>query len=269
MAFVKHRHDQMHRGQVPYDQLAEGTPDPGDTPHYQYDGSVAWEPETGESCDLCSLEINLTVSGSHTADRDTAATHDLTLVGPTTLTPDATTVVAGERIDLGTTVRQDGTGGRTLAFGGSITWATADGNPPTMPSAANAVLHIGFMSLDDATTWFGFAASAGSSVGALDDLSDVSSSGEAEGDTPVFTGSEYENRPAGRHYHVVGEPVTFDGSSTIYYLANLAEEETVAAYDKDGDRVSITHDTSELDKVTFGAAPAAGSGFFDYVAALS
>jgi len=47
MSFDTHRHDLMHHGQVPADQLAEGTPDVGDVPVYQPDGSVDWEAPTG------------------------------------------------------------------------------------------------------------------------------------------------------------------------------------------------------------------------------
>lgn len=46
MAFLKHRHDQMHRGNVPSDQLATGTPTEGFVPTVQGDGSVAWESPT-------------------------------------------------------------------------------------------------------------------------------------------------------------------------------------------------------------------------------
>lgn len=46
MPFDTHRHDLMHHGQVPAEQLAdnEGYAERGYLPTYQYDGSVAWEP---------------------------------------------------------------------------------------------------------------------------------------------------------------------------------------------------------------------------------
>ncbi len=41
-----HRHDQFHRGLVPFDQLADGSPADGDVPIYDY-GTVTWGPQTG------------------------------------------------------------------------------------------------------------------------------------------------------------------------------------------------------------------------------
>lgn len=44
MPAITHRHDEFHRGEVPPGQLAGGTPDPGDAPLYNADGSVDWGP---------------------------------------------------------------------------------------------------------------------------------------------------------------------------------------------------------------------------------
>lgn len=231
MPFVKHRHDMMHRGQVPADQLAEGTPSPGDTPHYQYDGSVAWEPETGGGIDdqtaaevtydnsvsgltasdvqdaidelqaliarSTSLDVQLSVSGAYSLDLDTALSHDLTLIGNTTLSLDiGSEHVAGDRADAWALARQDGTGGWTLSVAGTITWATADGDPPDMPTDPNAALALGFVSLDDGATWFGFvgqASGSGGGASALDDLTDVTITTPAEGDLLRYDGSTWVN----------------------------------------------------------------------------
>jgi hypothetical protein len=123
-------------------------------------GAAAWR-TVGTGDDGGTLHIDLTVSGAHTADRADGATHDLTLTGNATITPDHSAAVAGETIDLRLLVRQDGTGGRTLAWGGTIAWATADGDPPDMPTAANAMLTVGLLSVDDGTTWIGYAATGG------------------------------------------------------------------------------------------------------------
>lgn len=74
---------------------------------------------------------------------------------------------------------------------------------------------------------------------------------------------------SGNHAHVVGEPFVGDASTTVYYLANEADADTVAAYDVNGARVAITQDATELDKITFTAAPAAGEGWIDYIPASS
>lgn len=161
MAFVRHRHDMFHRGLVPYDQLATGTPEHGDVPTWNdYDEEVEWLPQEGGAADGDSLnEAN--VSGSHTIDRDVAAVHDLTLVGNSTLTPDHSDPPTGRVIELAAIIRQDGTGSRTLAWGGTIDWDTHDGNPPDMPTAANAFITVHFRSVDDAVSWIGYGGAGG------------------------------------------------------------------------------------------------------------
>ena len=90
-----------------------------------------------------------------------------------------------------------------------------------------------------------------------------------DGDVIVFEDGVGVTRAGGRHAHAVGEPFVGDGAQTVFYLANEAELDTIAAYDVNGNRVSITQDTTELDKITFGAAPGAGAGWLDYVLAMN
>ncbi len=224
-----------------------------------------------------SLHTDASVSGAHDIDRDDGETHDLTLTGNATFTISG--AFTGDVTDLRLMLRQDGTGSRTVTWPGSVTWI--GGSAPTLQTGANAFDVIGLFTVDDGTTWIGAhidsSGGGASDHGALTGLSDddhpqyvKDSEFTAEDDVLVGTGSgTFDARPSGRHYHVVGETLTFDGTATVYYLANLAEELTVAAYDSDGDRVGITHDSSELDKITFDAAPAAGTGWVDYVAALN
>jgi hypothetical protein len=120
------------------------------------DSKPDWQPGGG---DLKTLLIDTSVSGATDVDRADAATHDLTLTGNATLTPTHSAPVAGEAIDLRLLIRQDGTGGHTLAWGGTISWVW--GSAPTMPSAAGASMMIGFVSLDDGATWLAFAESEG------------------------------------------------------------------------------------------------------------
>jgi hypothetical protein len=123
-------------------------------------GAAVWSSGGGGSGES-SLLIDATVSGAHTADREDAATHDLTLTGNATITPDHTDPATGQAIDLRLLIRQDGTGGRTLGWGGTIDWNTHDGNPPDMPTAANALLTVGLLSVDDASSWIGYAGGSG------------------------------------------------------------------------------------------------------------
>jgi hypothetical protein len=257
-------------------------------------GAAVWSSGGGGDT---SLEVDTSVSGSYTADRNLAATFDLTLTGNTTITPDHSDPPAGRAIDLRLIIRQDGTGGRTLAWGGTIDWAT--GSAPTMPTAANAILTVGLLSVDDAVSWLGYAVltdvvvalddltdvvitapalneqliydganwvnDTPTTVSALNDLTDVVITSATENDDLVFTGTVWEDRPAGRHDHVVGEAAVGDGASTVFYLAQEAEPDTVAAYAA-GLRVAITQDTSQLDRITFTAAPGAAAAIvYDYI----
>ena len=51
-------------------------------------------------------------------------------------------------------LRQDGTGGRTLAWPGAVRWP--GGLPPTITAAPNAVDVISLVTRDGGATWFGF-----------------------------------------------------------------------------------------------------------------
>lgn len=51
-------------------------------------------------------------------------------------------------------LRQDGAGGRTVAWPGAVKWA--GGTPPLVTSAANAVDVYAFVTRDGGVTWYGF-----------------------------------------------------------------------------------------------------------------
>jgi hypothetical protein len=118
----------------------------------ELDGDIAALPTS----DLSTLLVDLSVSGAVTADRADAATHDLTLTGNATITPDHSAPTAGEAIDLRLLIRQDGTGGHTAAWGGTISWV--GGSAPTMPTDPDALLTVGLLSVDDGATWLGYVA---------------------------------------------------------------------------------------------------------------
>lgn len=117
--------------------------------------AAQWVQISGGGTETASLIID-DITGATDVDRALAATHDLTLVGDATLTPIHSDPTAGDAIDLRILIRQDGTGGRTLAWGGTIAWT--GGAEPTMPSAADALLTVGLLSVDDGATWLGYAA---------------------------------------------------------------------------------------------------------------
>jgi hypothetical protein len=85
-------------------------------------------------------------------DRANGATQFLTLTGNPTFT------LAGAFTDRATDIRlilkQDGTGGRTVTWPGTITWAT--GSAPVLYSAAAGTDIVGLVSVDDGTSWLGF-----------------------------------------------------------------------------------------------------------------
>lgn len=238
-----------------------------------------------------SLHPVLSVSGAHTVDFADGAVHDLTLTGNATLTFDG--AVAGSATELTLLLRQDGTGGRTVTWASIITWE--NGDAPILSTAADDMDVLRFLSVDDGATWFGFhgqktlddltdvvitSPSSGESlvydganwvndtpatVAALDDLTDVVITSAASGDALIFDGSSWVDIPSARHAHIVGEAAVGDGSTTVFYLAQEAEADTVAAYAA-GARVSITQSTTEPDKITFTAAPGAGNAIaFDYI----
>lgn len=210
-----------------------------------------------------SLFIDLTNSGAVTVNRANGATQDLTLTGNCTFTLAGAFV--GKSTDIRLILRQDATGGRTVTWP-TITWVNDD-TPPTLQTAANAVDTIGLLSVDDGVTWFGYYIT--DPVLTLNDLTDVDTTGVAEGDALIYNGTTWVAQANAGHYHIVGEPQTGDGSTTVFYLAQEAESDTIAAYVA-GSRTDVTQDTTEPDKVTFSAAPAAASAIrFDYVPVMA
>jgi hypothetical protein len=117
-------------------------------------GAAVWTDLTGDGGpgDLTSLLVD-SIAGEYTVDRAAAATHDLTLVDDVTLIPIHSAPPGGEAIDLRVLVRQDGVGGHALGWDGTITWAA--GLPPAMPTAADALLTVQLLSVDDGATWLG------------------------------------------------------------------------------------------------------------------
>lgn len=88
--------------------------------------------------------------------------HDITLTDNCTFTFAALPHTgAGVTHALTLVLRQDATGTRTVTWPASVKWAA--GAAPTLSTAGSAIDVISLLSVDDGTTWFGFAAGIGMS----------------------------------------------------------------------------------------------------------
>lgn len=161
------------------------------------------------------------------------------------------------------------------ATGGTFTWN--GGTTPTFPASGQTFRVILERIPATSNDWIGDLVGGGA-TSPLTTKGDLWGYDTADARVPVGTdgqillsdstdaqGLSWTN--SGRHAHIVGEPFVGDGAQTVFYLANEAELDTVAAYNPSGARVAITQDSTLLDKITFGAAPAAGTGWIDYVPA--
>jgi hypothetical protein len=79
---------------------------------------------------------------------------DVTLTANVTSLTLANPPTAGRAGSATLIVRQDATGGRTLAWPSSVSWA--GGTPPVVTPAANAVDIYAFITRNGGATWFGF-----------------------------------------------------------------------------------------------------------------
>lgn len=71
----------------------------------------------------------------------------------------------------------------------------------------------------------------------------------------------------GQHTHIVGEAMVGDGVTTVFYLANEAQTDEVAAYSA-GLRLAVTLGGMN-DTITFGSAPGNGDAILvDYIPVL-
>jgi hypothetical protein len=136
---------------------------------------------------------------SHTIEDPTANIQDITLTGNCAFT--MPTPVDGKAFTV--RLRQDATGSRTATWDASVAWV--GGSAPTLQTAANALDLIAFLS--DGVGWIGIHSGGGSSVGALDDLSDVTITTPAVGDMLRYNGSGWVNS-ALRWEPVVTDPGT-------------------------------------------------------------
>jgi hypothetical protein len=98
-------------------------------------------------------------AGALTLDLETGNVFEVTLTGNVTSLTLANPPAAGRAGSATLILRQDATGGRTLAWPASVRWA--DGMPPVVSPAANAVDIYAFMTRNGGATWFGFPGGRG------------------------------------------------------------------------------------------------------------
>jgi hypothetical protein len=82
---------------------------------------------------------------------------------------------------------QDGTGGRTVTWPGSV---IVNGTLATTASTTSVVI---LETVDGGTNWVAFVAGGGSTVAALDDLTDVTITSVASGDRLRYNGTAWVN----------------------------------------------------------------------------
>ena len=95
-------------------------------------------------------------AGALTLDLDTGSVFDVVLTANVTSLILAKPPAAGRAGSATLILKQDATGGRTLAWPASVRWA--GGTPPVVSPAANTVDIYAFITRNGGATWFGFPA---------------------------------------------------------------------------------------------------------------
>jgi hypothetical protein len=98
-------------------------------------------------------------AGALTLNLETGNVFEVTLTGNVTSLTLANPPAAGRAGSATLILRQDATGGRTLAWPASVRWA--GGMPPIVSPAANAVDIYAFLTRNGGATWFGFPGGRG------------------------------------------------------------------------------------------------------------
>jgi hypothetical protein len=91
---------------------------------------------------------------TETVDLDNGNVHQITLDTNCTLTFTGTVNAVACAFTL--IVEQDGSGGHTITWPGSVLWT--NGTPPTLTGSASSIDIFTFFTVDDGTTWYGFTA---------------------------------------------------------------------------------------------------------------
>lgn len=161
----------------------------------------------------------------------------------------------GTYCEVGIRLTEDGTGGYTPTFSG-VTWV--GGTTPTHTTTAGSSTEYVFWSEDGGTTIIGGQIGAAASGGGLGSVTLSGTPGV--GSIIVATSSTTaEWAESGVHAHVLNEPFIGDASTTVFYLAQEADDggQSVAAY-VNGLRTDVTMGGAN-DRIIFASAPAASA----------
>lgn len=139
--------------------------------------------------------------------------HAVTLTADCTFTFD--TPAAGRARWFTLELTQDGTGGWTTTWPGSVVWI--GGSPPTLDETAGGTEVLNFYTKNGGTTWVGAHAGGGGSVGDLDDLTDVVITSPQEDDDLRYNGSLWVNDARKWEAVTDGEDVfVWDGDDLVH-----------------------------------------------------
>jgi hypothetical protein len=109
-----------------------------------------------------TLHIVSSSGASQSVDVSVADVWDITLDAACTIS--LTGASGGVATTVALLLRQDGTGGRTVTWPGSVAWPA--GATPTLHAGAAAVTLVTLTTVDGGTTWIGFAEPADGATGA-------------------------------------------------------------------------------------------------------
>jgi len=98
------------------------------------------------------LGTPVVTTGSLVVDLDTGASQELTLVENVTVSAFTNPPVAGKTGEFTLILKQDGVGGRTIVWPGTVKWDTAS---PVLPVTSNAISILRFITVDAGLTWYG------------------------------------------------------------------------------------------------------------------
>lgn len=117
------------------------------------EGSLAANIELKNTSETAAID---TSSGTtHTVDLQDGNVHQVTLDGDCTFTF-SNPAVSGTASSFTLILIQDGSGGHTPTFPGTVKWA--GGSAPTITATASAIDILTFLTTDGGTSWYGFAA---------------------------------------------------------------------------------------------------------------
>lgn len=189
-------------------------------------GAAVWAAITNLTGDYVSIrdggmeEVNTVADAGATETLNLGAgnVHDVTLTEDCTLTFAGAT--NGVACSFTLVLRQDGTGGWTTTWPGSVVWA--GGAAPTLDETASTVAVLTFFTLDGGTVWYGFPSGGGGGGGTP--ATTVESETTFGIAAAVGTDTEYARQD---HTHgTPANPVTGAAVSTLGFIGPILVSDT-------------------------------------------